>query len=60
MTVVWVIGCIVAVSATIDLFLVRKRLLRLQRENSDIIFRSWQYDAENAHPAVERESGLVG
>ena len=60
MTVVLVIGCIVAVSLTIDLFLVRKKLLRQQRENSEIIFRSCQYDVEKTHQAVERESGFVG
>ena len=60
MTVLLVIGCIVAVSLTIDLFLVRIWLLRQRRESNEFIFGSCQYDGEKAQRAVEGESGFVG
>ena len=60
MTVLLVIGCIVAVSLTIDLFLVRVWLARQRRQNNEFIFGSCQYDGEKSRRAVESESGFVG
>jgi hypothetical protein len=54
MTVLWVVGCAVAVSLVIELFLGRTWLLRQRREHNETIFQSRQYGSQDSRGREEK------